>query len=70
MGDVAINVHGGGLAVFRDVFVILWAGLIVHGVDTGDRHIFIATGYVPGEWAETRDVKACVGSTVVFTRDL
>lgn len=46
MCDVAINVHRRSLAVFRDVFVIRWAALVVHGVDAGDRHVLVALGDV------------------------
>ena len=48
MGDVAVYVHGGRLAVLRDVLVILGAGLPVHTVDTGNGHVLIAPSHVPG----------------------
>ena len=48
VGDVSVNVHGGCLAVLRDVLVILGAGLPIHTVDTGDGNILIAPSHVPG----------------------
>lgn len=33
---VAVDVHGGGDAVFLDVFVVVWDRVAVHRVDTGD----------------------------------
>lgn len=49
VSDVAIDVHGGRLAVLRDVLVILRAGLPIHTVDTGNGHVLIAPSHVPAE---------------------
>lgn len=65
--DVAVDVHGGRLAVLRDVLVILGARLAVHPVDTGNGHVLIAPGHVPGKrgdgagWLE-RGVRAPRGA--------
>lgn len=67
MRDVAVDVHGGRLAVLRDVLVILGARLAVHPVDTGNGHVLIAPGHVPGKrgdgagWLE-RGVRAPRGA--------
>lgn len=47
VGDVTVDVHGGCLAVLRDVLVILRAGLPIHAVDAGNRHILIAPSHIP-----------------------
>lgn len=60
MRNVAVDVHRRSLAVFRNVFVIRGAALVVHGVDAGDRHVLVALRNV----AETasRDVSEEDGS--------
>lgn len=53
VGDVAVNVHGGGLAVLRDVLVILRARFPIHSVDAGNGHVLIASSHIPaarGRW--------------------
>lgn len=47
VGDVPVDVHGGRLAVLRDVLVVLGTWLPVHTVDARDGHVLVATGYVP-----------------------
>lgn len=49
VGDVAVNVHGGCLAVLRDVLVVLRARLPIHTIDAGDGYILIASGYIPAD---------------------
>lgn len=60
VGDVVVDVHGGGLAVLSDVFVILWARLLVHPVHTRDGNVLVATGNVPagknGNWGRNQQI--------------
>lgn len=58
VGDVAVNVHGGCLAVLRDVLVVLRARLPIHTIDAGDGYILIASGYIPTEGADKVKVGA------------
>lgn len=44
---VPIDVHGGGEAVFRDVFVAIWIRFTVDRVDTGDGNSLLPKSYVP-----------------------
>lgn len=47
VSDVAVDVHGGRLTVLGDVLVVLWAGLPIHAIDTGNRHVLITPSHVP-----------------------
>ena len=49
VGDVAVNVHGGRLAILRDVLIILGARLPIHAVDAGDGHVLRAPSHIPGK---------------------
>lgn len=44
---VPIDVHRGGDAVFRDVFVAIWIRFAVHRVYTGDGNPLLSKSYVP-----------------------
>lgn len=47
MRYVPVDVHGGGDAVFGDVFVAVWIRFAVDRVDAGDGDPLLPQSYVP-----------------------
>lgn len=77
VGDVVVNVHGGGLAVLGNVLVVVGTGLLVHPVDAGDGHVLVAPCDIPGGggdmgkggwggWPQTpRHLPKCPGTPLI-----
>lgn len=59
---VPVDVHGGGDAVFRDVFVAVWTRFTVDRVDTGDGNSLLPQSYV----AVNRQSRCWSGSVFCF----
>lgn len=68
VSNVPVNVHGGGDAVFGDVFVTIWTRFAVHRVNAGDGNSFVAEGYVTVNTADgtsVTDVTAAIAETLL-----